>query len=183
MGRPREFDTDAAVHGAMEIFWRQGYTATNLPDLRDAMGLTRGSFYKAFRDKQSAYMTALDRYDAVVVSRTVHVLESCDAPDAHGCLSLLFVSTKDPRLGCFICNAMVELAPDNPEIAAKTNAMAGRLRRSILGVLTRYGVSGCNGDAAATADLILHLYFGHQAMGKSGEDRSDWQAHLKGLLE
>jgi len=166
----------------MEIFWRKGYAATNLPDLLDAMGLTRGSFYKAFDDKASAYLIALDRYDQVVVSSSVKALDSCDAPDAKACLSLLFASAKDARRGCFICNAMVELASDNPEVAAKANDMANRLRAAILGVLTRYGVSGCKEDAAATADLILHLYFGHQAMGKSGESQRDWQAHLDGLL-
>lgn len=166
----------------MEIFWRKGYAATNLPDLLDAMGLTRGSFYKAFDDKASAYLIALDRYDQVVVSNSVKALDNCDVPDAKTCLSLLFTSAKDPRRGCFICNAMVELAPDNPEVAAKANDMADRLRDAILGVLNRYGISGCNQDAAATADLILHLYFGHQAMGKSGECSRDWRAHLDGLL-
>ena len=48
MARPRAFDEDVALDGAMHIFWRQGYGATNLPDLLNAMGLTRGSFYKAY---------------------------------------------------------------------------------------------------------------------------------------
>lgn len=182
MGRPKEFDSDAAIEGAMTIFWRQGFQCTNLPDLLRAMGLTRGSFYKAYRDKESAYRAALDRYDMTVVSSTVQTLENCDAPDADGCLSKLFTGNPDPRRGCFICNAMVELAPDDPVVAAKANAMADRLRGAILAVLSRYGAVGSTGEAAKTADLILHLYFGHQAMGKSGGASSDWQAHLRGLL-
>ena len=69
MGRPREFDPDTAIAGAMQIFWRQGYKATNLPDLLAAMGLTRGSFYKAYGDKQAVFLEALDHYDREVVSR------------------------------------------------------------------------------------------------------------------
>ena len=166
----------------MDIFWRQGYLATNLPDLLDAMGLTRGSFYKAFKDKERAYLAALDHYDTHVISTAVRALQGCATPEAQDCLSLLFTSAKDPRRGCFICNAMVELAPDNPSVAAKANAMTSRLRDAILEVLTRYGISGRTGDAVATADLILHLYFGYQAMGKAGARNIDWASHLRELL-
>ena len=38
------------------------------------------------------------------------------------------------------------------------------------------------GDAAQTADLILHLCFGYQAMGKSGAPQGDWSRHLVGLV-
>ena len=74
MARPREFDFDEAVEGAMQIFWRQGYHATNLPDLLKAMGLTRGSFYKAFGDKRRAYLEALSRYNQVNISAAVAFL-------------------------------------------------------------------------------------------------------------
>ena len=77
MARPREFDPEKALKGATDIFWRQGYKATNLPDLLAAMGLTRGSFYKAFRDKESVYLQALDHYDRSVVTPTVNRLDMC----------------------------------------------------------------------------------------------------------
>ena len=182
MGRPREFDSDIAVQGAMEIFWRQGYLNTNLPDLLTAMGLTRGSFYKAYKDKETAYLAALDRYEEVVVSKAVEMLNTCDTPDVVACLSQLISPDKDPRLGCFICNAMVELAPDNPTVADKANAMAARLRDAIFNALERYGVPGPSGDMAKTADLILHLYFGYQAVGKSGGASSSWTENLQELL-
>ena len=35
MARPKEFDTDAALEKAMELFWLQGYQATTLPDLAE----------------------------------------------------------------------------------------------------------------------------------------------------
>ena len=183
MGRPREFDTDTALQGAMEIFWRQGYLATNLPDLLEAMGLTRGSFYKAFKDKETAYLAALDFYDAAVVSTSVQALQICEAPEPQDCLALLFAPARDPRRGCFICNAMVELAPDNPRVAEKANAMANRLRAAILEVLSRTASQTPARDNAATADLILHLYFGFQAMGKAGDTTQDWLAHLHRLLD
>ena len=182
MARPREFDLETALKGATDIFWRQGYRATNLPDLLCAMGLTRGSFYKAFRDKEGVYLRALDFYDAHVLSGTVAQLDACEGPSAWTCLAGLFEGTSEDRRGCFICNAMVELGPESPAVAARTAAMAGRLRDAILRVLERLGPARDARESAETADLILHLYFGHQAVGKAGRTEADWAGRLRHLL-
>ncbi|MEM9578936.1 MAG: TetR/AcrR family transcriptional regulator [Pseudomonadota bacterium] len=183
MARPREFEYETALGGAMDIFWRQGYRATNLPELLDAMGLTRGSFYKAFGEKEATYLQALDHYDAKVVSRAVEMLETCDLETATACLAQLFQSDASDNRGCFICNAMVEMGVDNPAVASKANAMAARLRDAILNVLDRFPGTAKAANRSEMADLILHLYFGKQAMGKSGGPSADWEMRLKALLE
>lgn len=186
MARPRSFDLDTALDGAMDIFWRQGYTATNLPDLLTAMGLTRGSFYKAFTDKESAYLAALDQYDQKVVDRAVEALADCNGSTSADCLGLLFSGSKDPGRGCFICNAMVELGPVQSEVSRRTNRMASKLRDGIAKVLIRYGgevdMNAVAQPVQEKADLILHLYFGHQAMGKASAGRQDWSLQLTHIL-
>ncbi|MEP2946503.1 MAG: TetR/AcrR family transcriptional regulator [Lentilitoribacter sp.] len=182
MARPREFDISRALIGAMEIFWRQGFKATNLPDLLKAMGLTRGSFYKAFDDKENVYLDALDQYDTTVVTKTLSVLENCDAPLASDCLLMMFEPSSEPKRGCFICNAMVELAPDNPQVAAKTNAMAERLKRGIISVLEKRNIGQSADHRLELGDVLLHLYFGHQAMGKSCAEETNWYKRLKSVL-
>ena len=114
MARPREFELDEAVEGAMQIFWRQGYGATNLPDLLLAMGLTRGSFYKAFGDKRSVYLEALKRYDENNISAAVKMLSDAGSGDGVARIEKLFEGAFDgaalesERRGCLVCNAMVE---------------------------------------------------------------------------
>ena len=182
MSRPREFDKDAALEGAMDIFWRQGFAATNLPDLLTAMGLTRGSFYKAFTDKETAYLKALDFYDQAVVSTTVETLASCKTDTASACLAQLFAPSPEPRRGCFICNAMVELAPVNHRVAVKANRMSRRLRGAIEARILQHRPAADPDWSAAAADMILHLYFGHQAMGKSEDLPGGWPGKLANLL-
>src|ERR1700744_5431541 len=63
-GRPRGFDTEAAIERAMGVFWSRGYNATALPDLLRATKLSRGSLYAAFGDKHGLFLRALDRYIA-----------------------------------------------------------------------------------------------------------------------
>jgi len=151
MGRPREFDMDSALSGAMDIFWRQGYAATNLPDLLVAMGLSRGSFYKAFGDKESVYLAALDRYDTDIVTTAIDMLATTDATNAYDSLALLFAPPKDPTYGCFICNALTELAPTHAQVAAKSQGMMDRMRNAVADVLIKHDAA--NGDVQATIGL------------------------------
>jgi AcrR family transcriptional regulator len=61
-GRPRAFDTDAALTQAMGVFWKEGFAATSLDDLSEATGLNRPSLYGAFGDKRALYIQAYGRY-------------------------------------------------------------------------------------------------------------------------
>lgn len=189
MARPREFDMDTAVDGAMQIFWRLGYAATNLPELLCAMGLSRGSFYKAFGDKHSAYLAALDHYDRNCVGAAVKLLGDRTIGDGAARIVRLFEATRycegtEPR-GCFVCNAMVELGAHDGAVATKTAAMSNRLETAILGALE--DAAGLeNVDAASRrrkATLITRLYLGAQAMSKTGDENADWRNLLVELLD
>src|SRR5277367_6363507 len=64
MGRPREFDTDAALEKAMRLFWMKSYEGTSVGDLTETLGISRPSLYAAFGDKRSLFRAALERYAA-----------------------------------------------------------------------------------------------------------------------
>jgi AcrR family transcriptional regulator len=64
MGRPREFDREAALHAAMLVFWQKGFLATSMNDLCDAMGIRSPSLYAAFGSKEDLYIEAVKRYSA-----------------------------------------------------------------------------------------------------------------------
>jgi AcrR family transcriptional regulator len=62
IGRPREFDRDAALEAAMLLFWRKGFAMTSMNDLCEAMGIRSPSLYAAFASKEGLYLEALDHY-------------------------------------------------------------------------------------------------------------------------
>lgn len=62
-GRPRGFDRAQALEQAMHLFWRQGYEATSLNQLKLAMnGISAASFYAAFGSKAALYRETLALY-------------------------------------------------------------------------------------------------------------------------
>ena len=51
------------VQKAIEVFSKQGYCSTNLVDISDALGISRGPIYYYFKDKIGLYDAAFDKFD------------------------------------------------------------------------------------------------------------------------
>src|SRR5438552_1393149 len=64
MARPSEFDRNEVLHRAMEVFWCQGFEATGMPHLVEAMGIGRQSLYNAFESKRGLFLEALRLYQS-----------------------------------------------------------------------------------------------------------------------
>lgn len=171
MARPREFDPEIAMDRAMALFWDVGYEEASLAELLSAMEITKGSFYKAFQDKQSIYLAALDRYNDNVVSGTVSYLTDQREGSGHQRILGLFgriaeaVRRDGDRLGCFLCNAMIDKAGGD-EAEARLQAMTRRLEGAFQRALLDDGWDDTR--AQATARGILSAYFGLRVLGRAG---------------
>lgn len=120
MGRLREFDTDEVMEAVINAFWNRGYEATSLADLMAATGLQKGSIYKAFGDKRSLFLKALQSYLDRVYSLS---LQAMDEPNSEQALSTWFQLLLDSAArpseakGCFALNSLIEMAPHDPDVA------------------------------------------------------------------
>ena len=137
MARPKEFDVDEALERAMELFWRQGYEATSLPDLVQHMGIGRQSLYDTFGGKRQLFLQALDRYTAVMIGGALARLErpgaSIDDLTAFLEAVVAYQTGKRVRTACLMINSAMELAVSDKEVARRASAhhqrMEGAFRR------------------------------------------------------
>jgi len=105
------------------------------------MGLTRGSFYKAFLDKKSLFLNVLNRYETEAVDPTVALLTTGDA-DGLDRIEALFdhvisaVETGDQR-GCLLCSAAAGPAAVDDDISELVHLQLNKMQDAFLVALTQ----------------------------------------------
>ena len=174
MARPREFETQDALERAMQVFWQHGYKDASLPDLLDGMGLTRGSLYKAFKDKKSLYLLVLDRYETTQVDTAVRLLSDPDIADGRQRILTLFsaivaaVNNGDQR-GCLLCSAAGGAAVDDPDIAKVVHGGLLKMQSAFEVALDQSPTLAGLGQAgrAQLADVMLTQYIGLRTLARS----------------
>lgn len=174
MGRPREFDTQKALETAMSVFWDQGYEDASISELLTSMRITKGSFYKAFSDKHSLYLAALDLYAKNVIAPTAQTLsDPAGGPGQERILNLFrhvadAAADTGDRQGCFLCNAAVDRAAQDKDVEGRLSAMFARLENGIAAALRDMDTAGKEQMLRATARSLVALYLGFRVLGRAG---------------
>ncbi len=182
-GRPREFDTDLALDRAIGVFSTRGYHGAAISDLADAMQLTPGSIYKAFKDKRGILLAAFDRYRAVRSTKLKAATEPFPlgrdkvraalqfyAEAAHGDVG---------QRGCLVVSTAAELAASDPVVAERVD-VAHATNEAAMKDCVLLGQSdgsiSTGIDAADTARTLLCLLQGMRVVGKTGRSREQMAA-------
>ncbi|WP_028049627.1 TetR/AcrR family transcriptional regulator [Cellulomonas sp. URHD0024] len=122
MTRPREFEQQAVLDAAVDVFWEQGYESTSIADLEVATGLSRSSLYQAFGSKHALYESCLDRYKTRNIDPALAAMSAPGAGRAELVTYLTTLATvfrSDPSLamrGCMIVNGVAERGAHDPEV-------------------------------------------------------------------
>lgn len=171
MARPREFETEDALEQAMQVFWQYGYKDASLPDLLEGMGLTRGSLYKAFKDKKNLFLLVLDRYETAHVDSAVAGLRDRSFGDGRTRILALFgglvaaVSAQDHR-GCLLCTAASGAAGDDAEIAQLVHQGLAKMQNAFA-----FAIGDIEGIPPRTqqtlANTLLTQYIGLRMLARS----------------
>lgn len=173
-GRPREFDMDEALDRAVRVFRERGYHATSIGDLAEAMKLASGSIYKAFKDKHAVFVAAFDRYAELRTEQT----RRAAATNKSGRERLRDVLASyveasqgvEGWRGCLVVGGNIELAAQDPEIAARVTASIRKNEAFFAKLIGEGQADGSIPDhvnADDTARLMVCLTQGLRVVGKT----------------
>ncbi|MGX2996657.1 TetR/AcrR family transcriptional regulator [Streptomyces sp. JNUCC 64] len=178
MARTKEFDPDAALQAALELFWRRGYEATSMADLVEHLGIGRASVYATFGSKRELYLKALDRYAEL---RDPPILAELSQPGpalpAVRALVRRFAAeaaSPEARLnGCFVTNTAAELAPHDPAAAHRVELSWEHVETPLHSALVRAQAQGelpGDRDPRALARMLFVMLQGLRIVGKASEN-------------
>ena len=173
MARTKEFDPDAVLASALELFWARGYEATSMADLVEHLGIGKASIYATFGTKHDLYLKALDRY---VGNKTPVELSDLSQPgpvlpavralvERYGEEAL----GDDAPRGCFVVNAATERLPDDADTGRLVEASWGGLETALTSALIRaqaQGELGPERDPRSLARFLLTVLQGLRVLGK-----------------
>ncbi|MEV5909575.1 TetR/AcrR family transcriptional regulator [Streptomyces chartreusis] len=178
MARTKEFDPEAALQAALELFWRRGYEATSMSDLVEHLGIGRASLYATFGNKHELYLKALERYDRTGLPPIVRELSQPGPalPAVRSVVRRYAAEATDARLrlnGCMITNTAAELGPHDPAAARHVERNWDQLEAVLHSALVRAQAQGelpAGRDPLTLARMLLVLLQGLRVVGKASAD-------------
>lgn len=173
MPRVKEFDPDAVLGKALDLFWRRGYEATSVADLVEHTGIGRASLYATFGSKRDLYLRALERFGRTRDPDPVDLLsqpgEVLPAVRAVVEQYLREVTGDRERRGCMVANAAVETAAADAEVGRLVSRNWQSIEVALVAALTRAKAQGelaAEKDPRALGQFLLVLLQGMKVVGK-----------------
>jgi TetR/AcrR family transcriptional repressor of nem operon len=178
MARPREFDFDAALDRAMEVFWSRGYEATSLDDLCEVTGLSRSSLYATFGSKRKLLLRTVDRYVEQRNPRIAAILaQPSRTRDGFHALASQFIDqivAGPGRRGCFLGNCAAELSRSDRTAMERVRQGLESTEATFRDALARGKAAGelsFDTDADALARFLMAGFQGLRLVGKVNPNR------------
>jgi TetR/AcrR family transcriptional regulator, transcriptional repressor for nem operon len=188
MARLREFDIDEVMEAVINAFWERGYEATSLADLMEVTGLQKGSIYKAFGDKRSLFIKALQCYLDRIYSLTREMLSNPSPQQAlTSWFELLSDTAANPEAnkGCFALNSLIEMAPHDADVAQMLEyqfSRIGKLLESTLHQGQKEGVFRQDLSAQQLCRMLLIVANGTLAAGRATFLKPDLPSVTESIL-
>jgi AcrR family transcriptional regulator len=190
VGRKRSFDKSEALDKAMRLFWENGYSATSVKDLTEALGINKPSLYAAFGNKEALFKASLEHY---ITSYASPKLEQLSQPNDQTLaqrisnhINSIIDSVCDPTTpkGCLIVKSSCESGGTGlPEEIGQSLETIGLATQQTLSRLFEQAQQ--NGDFAAdaspkaSADYLMSVLYGITVLARQGRSRDE----LRGIVE
>jgi AcrR family transcriptional regulator len=177
-GRPREFDRDAALVSARDLFWERGYEGVSMADLTGRLGLASARIYAAFGSKEELFREAIAHYETQEGGFADRAL--AEEPTAARAIERmlregieLYTRKQGPR-GCMVVSSATNCTDQNERVRewlsehrrARTTSIVKRIQEA---VTTGELPEGTNADALG--DLYAATLHGISIQARDGISR------------
>ncbi|UDL06417.1 TetR/AcrR family transcriptional regulator [Marinobacter sp. CA1] len=177
-GRPRQFDAQAVIDAAMEVFWQHGYEGTSAQALCEGTGLGRGSLYNAFGSKQQLFEQALRRYQDLGLQAQLEILNRDDSV-RHRLRALMewgITADLDPNCqrSCMALRSVLERNHQDPVVKRINDAYLDRIERRLTELMTegqQLGELRTDQPPRQLARGYMAGYYGLRVLGQSRPER------------
>jgi AcrR family transcriptional regulator len=173
-GRPRAFDREQALGIALDLFWRQGYEGTSIPQLTKAMGISPPSLYAAFKSKESLYREAVElyltQYSGFMSSLFDEKISARDAIEKALLEAAKQFSDPCHAPGCMISSAELQASADNMKLAAELTGLRQAAQKIVYTRLEAARKSGELEKKTDTASLAAFYAMVSQGMSVQARD-------------
>ncbi|MBN4053392.1 TetR/AcrR family transcriptional regulator [Haliea sp. AH-315-K21] len=135
-GRPKLYESEAALKAAGTVFWAKGFSGTSLDDLSAAMGMNRPSIYRAFGDKEEIYRQALNQFGTIMDKAFKRTL--VQEKDIRKGLKKFYrealdvYSSEEMALGCMVWSTAPAATLIHPEVQSDLMAAINHVDAMIL---------------------------------------------------
>ena len=185
MPRVKLFDENEVLTKAMNLFWKQGFSATSVQDLVSHLGINRASLYDTFGDKEQLFKKSFALYRKSNIEGLIQFFES--HPNVKNGFSDLFdiaiqeaVLDKDTK-GCFVVNTTTELIPNDKSLFKVVENNKRDFENLFYEYLKKGKDSGqlkTNQDLKSLASLLFMLYNGIKVVSKVNPQRQELKSSI-----
>lgn len=178
MPRPIEFELKPVLTAAMSEFRQHGFAGTSIKALERATGLSSGSLYNSFGDKDAVFVQALRHYNEVVVAGRIadHLTGKPPLAGLRGYFLSLLTEPDGGSSGCLLTNSAIEFGLGDLIIKAEISAGLQMQEQAFLSAIAALMPEAT--DAAARALKLLALYQGVLVLIRFGHPKPQLRAMI-----
>lgn len=139
MARTRSFDESDVLAGAVHAFREHGYAGVSIKQLEQSTGLTSGSLYNAYEDKNGLFLAALAHYvdDFVAPRLAAHAGPGASLDDLRGYFLALLRPPLSDGFGCLVTNSAIEFGARPSSVSELVGKSLDLLEAGLRSVLAR----------------------------------------------
>jgi AcrR family transcriptional regulator len=189
-GRPRSYEPDVALGKALDLFRKEGFTATSLDDLSAATGMNRPSLYGAFGDKRELFIKSYQRYREDARTAMAGIFRD-ELPIRQRLARIyavaldIYLSGDSPR-GCFTVMTAASEAVSDPDIRAMVLEGLAELDKAFAACFRRAKEKGelpASADPAVLAQIASATIHTIAIRARAQTPRKELEAIVNGALD